>query len=292
MCPRRATSSVFLVLAAACGGSTPAGPQNPGPPVGAQLQIHTRAAALRVGETETLSVTVSGASGGDVTGTAALVSSNPAVFVIDNNRVIRAIGPGEASINATYQTLTQSIPQMVVAAGPTPNAGPSIASPKVRINEFRTSGPSGARDEFIELKNVSGAAVSLSGWSVALSTAAGQRESLGKFLPGQPSLGAGCYFLMAGSSGPNAYSSGQIAVGDFRWSSSSFDDNVGFALIDPQGRIVDQVGMRAGAVYKEGTPLAPLVGRSRERIKDSGNNAADFTLPAADSPRNRASACQ
>jgi hypothetical protein len=129
---------------------------------------------------------------------------------------------------------------MVVAIGPTPNRSDSISSPAVLINEFRTSGPRGALDEFIELRNTSAATVDMAGWSIAIITATGHRESLGVILVGDSTVGAGCHYLLAGTSGPNAYSSGSIALGDFRWSSSFFEDNISFALIDPSGRIVDR----------------------------------------------------
>ena len=278
-------SSLITVLS--CGGG---GSSNPtGPPPQGNLQIHTRIAALRVGETEDVTTNVSG--GGDVTGVAVLTSSDTSVFIVEDNRRVRGVGPGRAELRATYQTLTAQVPQMVVTIGPTPNRTDSIPSPVLVINEFRTSGPSGERDEFIELRNVSDSALDVAGWSIALVTSTGHRESLGILLPGDSVVNPGCHFLLTGVSGPNAYSSGSIAVGDFRWASSFFGDDVSFALIDPAGRIADQVGIANNAEYREGTPLTPLVGRSRERTMDSNDNATDFRPSAQDSPRNRQSGC-
>lgn len=290
-------SGIVLAAVMAFGGCSPNAPTpGPGPggggatlPPNTILQIHTRIAALRVGETEAFTVNLSGSA--VMTGPPTMTSSDTSVFVIEGD-LIRGVGPGRASLRGVYQNLTSEVPQMVVAIGPTPTGFPSLDAPAVLINEFRTSGPAGARDEFIELRNVSGAGVDFAGWSIAITTASGHRESLGVILAGDSSVGPGCHFLLTGTSGPNAYSSGGIATGDFRWASSFFEDDGSLALIDPQGRTVDQVGMSVGGNYLEGAPLAPLVGRSRERIGDTNSNAVDFRPTVADNPRNRASACQ
>jgi hypothetical protein len=295
---RMTTHRAFLILLATlsivrCGGgsgtTTTPTPPTTTPPAGAVLQIHTRVAALRVGETENASANLSGGTT-DLTGVAELTSSDASVFVVEGNRVIRGVGPGRATLRGSYQGLTAEIPQMVVAIGNTPNRTDSLPNPAVLINEFRTSGPSGERDEFIELRNVR-VGRRPGRWSIALVTGTGHRESLGVILAGDSVVNAGCHFLLVGVSGPNAYSSGSQALGDFRWASSFFVDEVSFALLNPAGQIVDQVGIGQTAVYREGEPLLPRVGRSHERVGDSNNNAVDFQPSAADSPRGRQSPC-
>ena len=282
------------VAITACGGSPPAGPSGPGgqqpPPAGAILQIHTRVANLRVGESENVTVNLS-SGGGDLTGVATLESSDANVFVVEDNRRIRGVGPGSAQLRGSYQTLTSQVPQVVVEIGPTPNGGPSTASATIVINEFRTSGPSGPNDEFIELRNLGNAPVDLTGWSIAINTATNHRESLGRIL-GPAVVSPGCYYLLTGAGGPNAYSSGGIALGDFRWASTFFQDDTSFALLDPAGNLIDQVGLSASPLYVEGSPLAALVGRSRERTADSNDNAGDFRPSVQDNPRNIGSSCQ
>jgi hypothetical protein len=283
-----------MAIGAACSGS-PAGPSGPPggqqpPPSGAVLQIHTRVANLRVGEREDVSVNLSG-GGGDLTGLATLESSDITVFVVEAHRRIRGVGPGSAQLRGSYQGLTSQVPQVVVEIGPTPNGGPSTATAAMVINEFRTSGPAGPNDEFIELRNLGSATVDLTGWSIAINTATNHRESFGRIL-GPAVVAPGCHYLLTGAGGPNAYSSGGITLGDFRWASTFFQDDTSFALLDPAGNLIDQVGLNASPLYVEGSPLAALVGRSRERSGDSNNNAADFRSSAQDNPRNTTSSCQ
>ena len=52
----------------------------------------------------------------------------------------------------------------------------SAVSTTLVIDEFRTRGPNGGNDEFIELRNVSDGAISLSGWNVLGSNGSGLTE--------------------------------------------------------------------------------------------------------------------
>lgn len=63
-------------------------------------------------------------------------------------------------------------------------------------------------------------------------------------------------------------------------------------MLDPAGNLIDQVGLSASPLSVEGSPLAVLVGRSRERTADSNKNAADFRPSGQDNPRNIGSSCQ
>jgi hypothetical protein len=216
--PTLGLTCTVALLCGACGSSTPpggpSGPSNPqAPPAGAILQIHTRVAYLRVGESEDVTVNLS-SGGGNLTGVAMLESSDVNVVVVENNRRIRGVGAGAAQLRGSYQGLTSQVPQVVVEIGPTPNGGPSVSTATMVINEFRTSGPSGPNDEFIELRNLGSAPVGLTGWSIAINTATNHRESFGR-IPGPAVVAPGCHYLLTGVGGPNAYSSGGIALGDF-----------------------------------------------------------------------------
>jgi hypothetical protein len=74
-------------------------------------------------------------------------------------------------------------------------------------------------------------------------------------------------------------------------------DDGGIALVDNHGVIVDQVGLSAGSLYKEGATLAPLAASSTDRsyerrpggaavtLQDTDDNATDFQPIAPSSPQ-------
>src|SRR6185295_4675633 len=163
--------------------------------------------------------------------------------------------------------------------------------PLVVISEFRTRGPSGANDEFIELYNNSDSPIDIGGWKIRGSNnAAGVSTRLtinnGTTLPGRR------HFLATNSSA-NGYS-GSV-TGDQTYTSGITNDG-GMAIMLPDDSIVDQVGMSAGSAFKEGTNLAPLpsdANQSYERkpggaggsTQDTGDNFTDFQLITSD-PQN------
>src|SRR6185369_13227469 len=79
-------------------------------------------------------------------------------------------------------------------------------------------------------------------------------------------------------------------------------DDGGIALAMPDGTIVDQVGMSAGSVFKEGSTLDPLgnnLNQSYERrpggiagsSQDTDNNRSDFRLLSPSDPQRATSTC-
>ena len=65
---------------------------------------------------------------------------------------------------------------------------------------------------------------------------------------------------------------------------------------EPDGSMVDQVGMSAGSAFKEGTPLSsfPSSNANRNYARtgfDTNNNTADFLLISPSTPRTSASLC-
>ncbi len=185
---------------------------------------------------------------------------------------------------------------VVASAGAAPDISTTIV-----VSEFRTRGPAGANDEFVELFNLSPDAIDIGGWKIAGSNASGGTSTrltvaAGTILPG------GCRFL-ATNGASSGYSGG--VVGDQTYTTGITDDG-GVALLRPDNSIVDAVGMSMGSAYREGTPLAPLAGlanQSYERLPnngaannnnrtDSDDNAADFVHNVSSSnPQNRASSC-
>src|SRR5512132_2805917 len=67
-------------------------------------------------------------------------------------------------------------------------------SATVVISEFRVRGPNGGNDEFIELYNLSAAAVDIGGWKVNGSNAAGITGTRATITPGTV-LPAGAHYL-------------------------------------------------------------------------------------------------
>ncbi|HEX8072873.1 MAG TPA: Ig-like domain-containing protein [Pyrinomonadaceae bacterium] len=181
---------------------------------------------------------------------------------------------------------------------------PAVANGPLLISEFRLSGPAGARDEFVELYNNTDAPLTVQtadgspGWAV-VSLA---DEGLRVVIPNGTTIPARGHYLVADSAG---YSLAALAAAD---STFNFDlpDDAGLALFntsDPQGftsgNVIDSVGFDGAtgapaALYREGTPLAPvgatvnaaeqysLVRRQATGTpRDTGDNAADFVRVSA-----------
>jgi MYXO-CTERM domain-containing protein len=171
------------------------------------------------------------------------------------------------------------------------------ASTTLVISEFRTRGPNGANDEFIEIFNISNATVNAGGFSVMASDSSGATVQLAK-LPANTNILSRHYYLLSnngtqgysGTTGPNAvYSIG-------------IPDDGGIAVLNGTGTVVDAVGMSSTSAYKESTPLAPLTSnviQSYERnnggcaaTQDTDNNSADFRLNALSAgPQNSSYNC-
>ena len=136
-------------------------------------------------------------------------------------------------------------------------------STTVVISEFRTRGPAGGNDEFVELYNVSTAPVNIGGWKIRGSNSSGT-VSTRATVPAGTMLGPGCHFLATNSaaSGYSGTVPGNVTYG------TGITDDGGIALTLADDSIVDQVGMSAGSAFGEGTRLAQLatnVDRGYER---------------------------
>jgi hypothetical protein len=159
----------------------------------------------------------------------------------------------------------------------------------VVINEFRTRGPNGANDEFIELRNTASTSATIGGWQVVGSNSSGA-TSVRRNIPSGVVIEPGCYYLL-GNSNTNGYGGATdttYGVG--------VTDSGGIALRRSDGSIVDQVGLSSGSAFKEGVPLSGFPGanvnQSYARTDgDVDDNSADFTLTSPSTPRTSASAC-
>ncbi|MEJ7618694.1 MAG: lamin tail domain-containing protein [Pyrinomonadaceae bacterium] len=158
--------------------------------------------------------------------------------------------------------------------------------PAVVISEFRTRGPGGANDEFIELYNNTDGDVNIGRWKINGSNASGTITTR-LTVASQTMLPARGHFLATKS---GTYS-GKVA-GDQTYG-LGLADGGGLALLTSTNVVVDQIGLGAKSAYKEGATLSPLTAnanRSYERMhggtRDTGDNATDFSLVSPSDPQN------
>jgi len=244
-------------------------------------------------------------------------SSNTAVVSIDRDGIAKALTSGSTSISASARgvespaslvivptptptpiatpTPTPSpVPSPTASPLPSPSPSPSAMPGRVVISEFRTRGPSGASDEFVELYNKSDTAVDISGWRIRASSSTGTISTRLTINDGT-SIPPHRHFLAVNSPGTAGGYSGVIP-GDQTYSSGISNDG-GIALTLPDNTIIDQVGLSTGSAFREGTQLAPLASdasQSYERkpggplgsTQDSSDNFSDFLLLTPSDPQN------
>ena len=157
----------------------------------------------------------------------------------------------------------------------------------VVISQFRSRGPRGTGDQFIEITNQSSVPTTLPPWWIQLSSSATSirtLSSLDNFSP-QTILQPGCSTLMTATGGDY---SGAVR-GDLLFL-PNLTDTIGIGLRRQAGYVVDQVAMSADTVFKQGTPLAPFgtanTDRSYLRVSDTGDNSRDFRMISPSRPRN------
>ncbi len=160
----------------------------------------------------------------------------------------------------------------------------------VVISEFRTRGPLGATDEFIELFNPTSAPIPIGGWQIWAATSSSTSTIPLFIIPDGVTLASGRHYLVANNTTGAGYSGGVAADGTYN--SNTIPDNGGILLTTADDTVlVDRVGMSATTLYLEGAALTPLLGiedQSYERkpggslgsCTDLDNNATDFSLLA------------
>jgi hypothetical protein len=180
----------------------------------------------------------------------------------------------------------------------------SAQAPPLVISEFRSRGPGGSNDEFIEIYNNSifPVVVSSGGGSPGFGVVASD-GLLRCTIPNGTIVPPRGHFLCANSA---AYSltnypaaSGSVAAPDATYT-TSFNDNIGIALFDTAltgtftlANRLDAVGpsTELNTVYREGTGYTPVAAASVEFSIvrrtgsagfpiDTGNNASDFRVVA------------
>jgi hypothetical protein len=158
----------------------------------------------------------------------------------------------------------------------------------VVISQFRSRGPRGTGDQFVEITNQSSVPINLKPWWIQLSSSATSIRtvsSLDQNFSSQTILQPGCSTLMTASGG--GYSAG--VRGDLLFT-PDLTDAIGIGLRREAGYVVDQVAMSANTVFKQGTPLEPFgtanTDRSYLRVSNTGDNSRDFRMISPSRPRN------
>lgn len=198
--------------------------------------------------------------------------------------------PANGTCDPADGSCTFDVTLVTCAAGCGTNG---LCRQSVLIAEFRTRGPLGGNDEYVELYNAGDGEADLSGWMLDGSNASGTKSTrltiaAGVRMPPQS------FLLLTNLQVTNGYS-GQVP-GDATYTSGVTDDG-GLALKDAAGATVDQVGMSAGSAFKEGTPLAKMVAGDAAKAyqrrtsvcgpdQDTGDNSLDFVLVSPADPRN------
>jgi len=145
------------------------------------------------------------------------------------------------------------------------------------ISEFRTNGPAGATDEFIELFNQTNSTICIENWQLKVLTGTGN-EAVRATIPSNVAIGPGSYYLIANN---NYGGTSDLTYG------TGIVDSGGIAIFDENNVKIDSVGTSSSSIYAEGNFLNPLTGnmdRSYERTfnittgiyDDTDDNLNDF----------------
>ncbi len=135
----------FSIVASACGGDGGGGGTtglNTDPKPVASVTVSPATADIDVAGTQPLTTTLRDASGSTLTGrSVAWSSSNQAVATVSSSGMVTGTGAGEATITATSEgrsgtatiTVTQPLPQGVLAVGAIGPAGGTVETPDVGV---------------------------------------------------------------------------------------------------------------------------------------------------------------
>jgi uncharacterized protein (TIGR03437 family) len=274
------------------------------PPVLTSVTNSPATATVGVGETQVYTAQAKDQFGQNIGGvTIIFASNNSTVATVDS--VSATSSTGSATANVTGRASgTAQITASATNGSTTVTSSPATltvepSADQLLISEFRTRGPAGASDEFVEIYNPTTTTQVIGGLKIRASNGSGTISDRVTVTAGA-TLGSGCHYLIANSSS-GAYSGSVPANQTY---GTGITDDGGIAITQSNGSsVIDAVGMSNGSAFKEGTPLAPLsanVNQSYERKPggafgngtDTNNNAADFILNSESSnPQNASSGC-
>jgi uncharacterized protein YjdB len=247
------------------------------------LSVSAGSTTIDVDATTTVSATATYSDSTTAVVTPTWTSSNTSVATVTAAGEVSGVTAGTSTITGTFEDQTGSVEITVNAvSAPSTTSGTSVV-----INEFRTRGPGGANDEFIELRNDSNASVEISGWQVHGSNSSGGTTNR-RTIPSGTVLAAGCHYLLGNSRAYTGATDTTYGTG--------ITDSGGIALKQANGSVVDQVGLSTGSAFKEGSPLSEFpssnTNQSYKRTgNDTNNNASDFSRSSPSSPLTSSSSC-
>lgn len=174
----------------------------------------------------------------------------------------------------------------------------AVLATNVVISEFRTRGPSGDNDEFIEIFNPTDNSIDISGWKI-WGWSPATFQSVRFSFPVLTSIASGQHILVTNSNLLNGPYSG-LVIGDFTYN-NGIPNNGGLAITKDDDSYVDGVGLNSASPFIEGTLLTPLTtdtNQSYERLpggltgscNDNNDNSTDFQLLNPSNPENSISA--
>jgi hypothetical protein len=147
-------------------------------------------------------------------------SGDNSVASIDAGGTVSAVRPGSTQIFAAARG-ERSAGSLVTVVAPSPSPSPTIsptpspspvpnpspaptptpsAIPTIVISEFRTRGPNGASDEFIELYNPTNRSINIGGWKIRASSSSGTLSTR-MIINDGVAIGPNAHFLATNLSG-------------------------------------------------------------------------------------------
>ena len=260
-------------------------------------------ATIAVGETQQFNAQAKDQFGQDIGGvTITFASSDTAVATVDvvsstsstgfatATITGRAVGSADITASASDGSTTVTSPRAVLTVEP--GAG------QLLISEFRTRGPAGAADEFVEIYNPTTTTLPIGGLRIRASNSSGTISDRVTITAGA-TLGPGCHYLLANGSS-RGYSGTTPPDQTYN---VGITDNGGIAITGSNGTsVIDAVGMSGGSAFNEGNMLTPLSGTADQSYErkpggsfgngvDTNDNAGDFTLTTPSNPQNSSSVC-
>ncbi|MCA8829463.1 choice-of-anchor D domain-containing protein [Hymenobacter pini] len=214
---------------------------------------------------------------------------------------VRLTGTTAGTFSGTITNVSGSASQNVTVSGevtPVPVAGQVVIS-QVYGGGGNSNAPFNA--DFIELHNVTGSPVSISGWSVQYTSGSGSTWSV-QAVPANTTLAAGAYYLVrassAGSNG-NALPTPDLTA-SFNMSNSAgkvalVGNSTALTSGCPASGVLDFVGYGTTATCSEGSGPTADLGNTTAALRQNGgcldtdDNAADFQVTTPN-PRNTSSA--
>ena len=212
----------------------------------------------------------------------------------------KSVGP-DGDQGGNIVTFRRVVPWLLASAMGVLLAGPAHAQSappnEIVISEFRTRGPAGGNDEFVELRNRSSQPVDISGWQLQGCAAASPgNRSTRTTVAAEVRLAPGGSYLF-GNDATGGYS-GIVApdqtygTGFTDFSATNFS---GIRIVDAGGTVRDGVGSpsspcREGiGLLTPSNPPSPNADYSFERLggtTDTNNNLPDFQGPKPGNPQN------